>query len=464
MITPLPKPGLSKAAVFAALPPEPTVAPQPPAVKIVVLDDDPTGTQTVHDIPVLTEWSVASLTAELRSPGPGFYLLTNSRAFASDRACAINREIGRNLTTAASAAGCGFRIISRSDSTLRGHYPQETDALTEALGGFDGTLIVPAFFDGGRYTIEDVHYVADGDTLVPAGETEFARDHAFGYRASDLRDWVEEKTTGRVPAGEVVSISLNQLRVRGAAFVASRLRDLPKGAIVIANAAAPGDLHVLANALAQVEAQGRNFLCRSAASLVAARLGLTTRRPLAGEEMAAPGRGRGLIVAGSYVGKTTAQLEALFRLPGLARIEVDVVRLLDPADREAEIIRASAAANQTLAADSNVALYTSRQLAAGRSSSASLTFGEIVSQGLVAIVSGLQTRPRWMIAKGGITSSDLATHALGVRRAMVLGQALPGVPVWRTGPESRWPGLAYIVFPGNVGDPTSLAGLYSRLQ
>jgi uncharacterized protein YgbK (DUF1537 family) len=464
MITHPPKHGLSKSAVFAALPPEPTVAPQPPAGKIVVLDDDPTGTQTVHDIPVLTEWSVASLTTELRTPGRAFYILTNSRAFPSDRACAINREIGRNLTTAACAAGCDFRIISRSDSTLRGHYPQETDALAEALGGFDGTLIVPAFFDGGRYTIEDVHYVADGDALVPAGATEFARDHTFGFRASNLREWVQEKTAGRVLASEVASISLNHLRVRGAVVVAAILRELPKGAIVVVNAAAAGDLRVLAKALVAVEAEGRNFLCRTAASFVAARIGLAHRRPLAAHEMAAPGRGRGLIVAGSYVGKTTTQLETLFRLSGLTRIEVAVARLLDPATREAEITRATHDANQALAQDNNVTVYTSRQLAAGRSSSESLTFGEIVSQGLIAIVSGLQTRPRWMIAKGGITSSDLATQALGVRRAMVLGQALPGVPVWQTGPESRWPGLAYVVFPGNVGDASSLADLYSRLQ
>jgi uncharacterized protein YgbK (DUF1537 family) len=76
---------------------------------------------------------------------------------------------------------------------------------------------------------------------------------------------------------------------------------------------------------------------------------------------------------------------------------------------------------------------------------------------LISIVRGLQVRPRFLIAKGGITSSDVATRGLGVRRALVRGQILPGVPVWRLGAEARFPGLDYVVFPGNVGGDTALA-------
>ena len=61
-----------------------------------------------------------------------------------------------------------------------------------------------------------------------------------------------------------------------------------------------------------------------------------------------------------------------------------------------------------------------------------------------------------MVSKGGITSSVLATDALNVRRAQVLGQILPGVPVWQLGPEARYPGMPYVVFPGNVGGPDAL--------
>jgi hypothetical protein len=37
--------------------------------KVVAIDDDPTGTQTVHDVPVLADWSVEALAAELLDPG-----------------------------------------------------------------------------------------------------------------------------------------------------------------------------------------------------------------------------------------------------------------------------------------------------------------------------------------------------------------------------------------------------------
>ena len=184
--------------------------------KVVVLDDDPTGTQTVSGIPVLTEWPVDALHAELANEGSAFYLLTNSRSLPLAQAQALNAQIGANLRLAAWRASRSFVVVSRSNSTLRGHFPGEVEALAEALGqDFDAWLIIPFFLEGGRYTIDDVHYVAEGDRLVPAGETEFARDAAFGYQASNLRRWVAEKTGGRIPAESVASISLADLRRGG---------------------------------------------------------------------------------------------------------------------------------------------------------------------------------------------------------------------------------------------------------
>lgn len=459
-------PAISRSALLATLPPEVALAPCPAAAKIVVLDDDPTGTQTVHGIPVLTTWGVDELVAELHAPDGCFYLLTNSRALPPDRACALNHEIGRALAHAAALTGRALAIVSRSDSTLRGHFPHETDALAATLGGgFDGTLLVPAFFAGGRLTIHDTHYVAEGDTLTPAGETEFAHDASFGYRASDLRAWVEEKTAGRIPAAAVLSLSLADLRTSPPAAVARKLATLPRGGVAIVNAAARSDLAALTQALALAAATGRRYLFRTAADFVAAYAAIAPRPLLATAELRTADAGTGgLLVAGSYVGKTSAQLDALFAAcPTLTRVEVAVEELLLPARRDTEIARCTRALDRSLALGRSAALVTSRRLVTGVDASASLAIGESVSSGLVAIVHELATRPCWLVAKGGITSSDLATRALGIRRALVLGQALPGVPVWRTGPESKWPGLAYIVFPGNVGSPTALADLVGAL-
>lgn len=459
-------PSLSKTELLAGLPPEPTIAPRPAAAKVVVLDDDPTGTQTVHGIPVLTTWEQSALEAELRAPERCFYILTNSRAFPALKACAINQEIGGNLARAAAHTGRAITVVSRSDSTLRGHFPAETDALASALGNhFHGTLIIPAFFAGGRLTIGDTHYVADGDILTPAGETEFARDASFGYRASNLRSWVEEKTGGRVRATDVLSISLAQLRTGDFQTIANQLLGLVRGGVAIVNAAAPGDLAVLTHALALTERAGRHYLFRTAADFVAAYAAISPRALLTADELRSSDHtSGGLLVAGSYVGKTSAQLDALFSAcPALVKIEVAVDRLLQPECRSAEEFRCIRLAETEIKAGRSVALFTSRRLVTGSDAIQSLSIGEIVSASLVQIVRSLSSRPRWLVAKGGITSSDTATQALGIKRALVLGQAQPGVPVWRAGPESKWPDLAYVVFPGNVGGIEALARLISPL-
>lgn len=432
--------------------------------KVVVLDDDPTGTQTVHSIPVLTEWPAEKLGQELANDLPAFYLLTNSRSLPLAEAEAMNAEIGRNLVEAARQADREIAVVSRSDSTLRGHFPGEVEALAEALGqGFDAWLIIPFFLEGGRYTINDIHYVAEGEWLVPAGETEFARDAAFGYRASNLRDWVEEKTKGRVRAQDVASLSIEDIRRGGPKRVTERLAALKPGSVCVVNAASYRDMEVFTQGLLTAEAGGQRFLYRTAASFVRVRAGLTARPLLRRADFELAESAGGLIVVGSYVPRTTSQVNALLDHPGLTSIEIKVQALLDEDRRLGEIQRLAQEADRALSAGKDVMLYTSRQLVTGEDAESSLSIGQQVSEGLVSVVQAIATRPRYLLAKGGITSSDVATQGLGVKRALVPGQILPGVPVWQLGPESRHPGLGYIVFPGNVGDSQSLVEIVTML-
>ena len=433
--------------------------------KVVVLDDDPTGTQTVHGIPVLTEWPVAALHDELENELSVFYLLTNSRSMPLAAAQAMNREIGRNLVAAAQQTGRDFVVVSRSDSTLRGHFPGEVEALAEAVGRkFDGWLLVPFFLEGGRYTINDVHYVAEGEWLVPAGETEFARDAAFGYRASDLRQWVAEKTRGRSPVEAVASISLEDIRVGGPERVTARLLELSESRVCVVNAASMRDLEVFTLGLLAAEARGKWFLYRTAASFVQVRAGLSSRPLLEPADLDLPASGGGLIVVGSYVPKTSSQVTALLAQPTIVSLEVEVGALLDDPRQSSEIERVVEQANQALSQSRDVLIFTSRRLITGSDAERSLSIGQRVSASLVAIVQAISGRPRYVLAKGGITSSDVATQGLAVKRALVLGQILPGVPVWQLGQESRQPGLIYIVFPGNVGSPQALAEVVTKLK
>lgn len=433
--------------------------------KVVVLDDDPTGTQTVHSIPVLTDWPVEALQAELSTDLPAFYILTNSRSFTLEVAQSINREIGGNLTEAARKANRPFVVVSRSDSTLRGHFPGEVNALAKALAqDFDGWIINPFFLEGGRYTIDDIHYVDEGGWLVPAANTEFARDSAFGYRSSNLCRWVEEKTDGRFSLDEVVSISINDLREGGPERVASILAELRGGCVCVVNAASYRDLEVFIAGLLDAEAYGKRFLYRTAASFVRVRSGLSPRPLLTAHDLELPDSDNGLIIVGSYVPRTTDQVHKLLEQQRISHTEASVELLIDDKRRLIEIERVAAEADRALDHGKDMVIFTSRQRVAGKDAKSSLSIGQKISEGLIAILDKVTMKPRYILAKGGITSSDVATEGLKVKRAIVCGQIIPGVPVWKLGAESRLPGLAYIVFPGNVGDSQALVEVVNKLK
>ena len=445
--------------------------------KVVVLDDDPTGNQTVHDVWVLTEWTVDRLAEALRDPEPVVYILTNSRSLGSDDALELNRVIAGNLCAARRTTGRDFAVISRSDSTLRGHYPGETDILTVALGDrVDAVLLVPFFAEGGRLTIDDVHYVARGENLVPAAETEYARDGVFSYTHSNLREWVSEKPLGLLAPEDVASISLTDIRLGGPAAVEDKLLQIARREadaddaacgvrkVCVVNAVSYRDLEVVVDGLLRAEAAGKAFLCRTAASFVRVRGGIEPKPLLTTTDLGSSTTTGGLVVVGSHVERTTRQVSAAAGLSGIDELELSVPALLDPISRDAERLRTSERVNQSLAAGRDVLMVTSREVIRAATDDDNLRIARSVSAALAGIVAQLPKRPAWIVAKGGITSSDVATVGLVVRRARVLGQVLPGVPVWQAGEESRWPGLSYVVFPGNVGSDNDLAGVIQVLR
>jgi uncharacterized protein YgbK (DUF1537 family) len=353
-----------------------------------------------------------------------------------------------------------LEVISRSDSTLRGHYPLETDTLSAAWPGLaDLTLIMPFFAEGGRLTIEGQHYVCQGDQQTPAHETPFARDPVFGYQNSFLPKWVQEKTTGRVAAADVVVIGLQDIRQGGPERVRAILDQAALNAVVVADSATDQDAYVVADGVGR---SSRKVMARTAASYVRARAGLERRPLMSGADLRGTGDG-GLTVVGSHVPKSTAQLAALRNgLPELVAIEIEIDAVLANAENVVETI--SASVNESLTDDRDVVLFTSRKLKTGLSDQENLEISSVVSACVSGIVGNVSARPRYLIGKGGITSSDLATKSLRVKLATVAGSILPGIPVWRLGAETRFPGLNYVIFPGNVGDDNALLAAVQKLR
>lgn len=433
--------------------------------KIVILDDDPTGTQTIHGLPVLTNWTVENIIKELQQDYPAFFVLTNSRSLNSHDACDLGRNIGENLKAATETTGIETVVISRSDSTLRGHFPQEVDAVAEAMGDLNlPYLVIPFFLEGGRFTINDVHYVQEGDQLIPAAQTSYARDASFGFKNSNLCQWVEEKTSGRIAKDAVCSISLDDIRLGGPKQVTEKLLQVPNSSACIVNAASYSDIEVFVAGLLEAEKQGKRFLYRTAASFVRVRAGIKPRKDmLAKQELVSDTKNGGLFIVGSYVPKTTAQVKALIESTDIIPVEINVNNLLDDQVREREVSLAVENATKALVKGKDAVIYTSRSLIKGKDAESSLKIGQRVSAALITIVEGIKCQPRYLVAKGGITSSDVATKGFNVQRAMVLGQVLPGIPVWKLGEETRYPGMPYIIFPGNVGDDLALSTILKKL-
>lgn len=226
--------------------------------KLVVLDDDPTGTQTCHDINVLTMWDVDLLASEFRSEKNGFFILTNSRALPSNEARALVKEILQNVSQAADITGQKFEVVLRGDSTLRGHFLEEVESYIDTIGSPNAWVLAPFFGPGARYTINDVQYVGDQDILVPAANTPYAKDRTFGYKSSNLREWVREKAGSRFSSKDILSVTLDDIRQGGTAAIEQKLLMIPKGGILIVNAIQVEDM--LKFSLALLEGTNSDFL------------------------------------------------------------------------------------------------------------------------------------------------------------------------------------------------------------
>lgn len=450
--------------------------------KIIVLDDDPTGSQTVHSCLLLLKWDVETLTLGLTDDSPIFFVLTNTRSLTPKAAAAVMAEVTDNLKQAlALTKTTNFLLVSRSDSTLRGHYPIETDVIAQHLGPFDAHFLTPEFFEGGRVTLDSTHYIQtiteSGLQRVPTHDTEFAKDSVFGYSTSYLPEYVAEKTQGRIPAHQVERLTLKDIREG----TLERLMTLRNNRCVVVDGEQQSDFDRFASDLTEAAAHGKKFLFRSAASLLTSLANLPAQ-PTSPADMSQITRSSaGAIIVGSHVNKTTQQLQQLLKMPGIVGIEVDVsqpdVSQLDVSQRQEgpttgqqtppyhELLQTLLnQIRQVHAEGQTPAIYTSREELTFSDAQTRLAFGEAISALLVDIVRGLPDDIGFLISKGGITSNNTLSKGLALTSARLLGQVIPGVSVVKTAADHpQFPNLPVVVFPGNVGDAKALALAYQRL-
>ncbi|MBW4508790.1 MAG: four-carbon acid sugar kinase family protein [Scytonematopsis contorta HA4267-MV1] len=433
--------------------------------KIIVLDDDPTGSQTVHSCLLLMRWDVDTLRQGLQDSSPIFFVLTNTRSLTPESAASVTKEVCVNLKAAIKAEGIkDFLIVSRSDSTLRGHYPIETDVIAEQLGPFDAHFLVPAFFEGGRITRDSIHYLIVNGVPTPVDKTEFARDSVFAYQNSYLPKYVEEKTQGRIPAKSVERFLLPDIR-NG---TLERLIKLNNNQCGVVDGETQADLNAFARDIKDAASQGKRFLFRSAASILTA-LAALPEQSIPAENMAEYVRkGKpGAVIVGSHVKKTTQQLEKLLEQDGTTGVEVNVSQLLGDTNDASAKLKQEVIGRVRSVHDGGKTpvVYTSRQELTFEDIETRLDFGFKVSQLLMDVVQGLPNDIGFLISKGGITSNDVLSTGLDLTSARLLGQILAGCSMVITPSEHPlFPNLPVVLFPGNVGDEFALATVYQRLN
>ena len=436
--------------------------------RLLILDDDPTGSQCVAGIDVAFDLDPAIPVGVLEGPGSACFVLTNTRALDEQEAVALNRRVLAGVLDGGVPAS-GLHVVSRSDSTLRGHVIAEPVAIADELAArgidVDAFVLCPAMLEAGRFTEGDVHYATVDGEAVEVAETDFARDATFGFTSSDLRAFLEERSGGAVRAADVLSVSLEDIRA-GVDRVREILADARDRRWVVVNATEYTDLEVVAEAMALLEAEGRTFVTRCAPSFVRPLVGQQGARVVDPDSITIP-EGRldhGLVVVGSHVGLTTTQLRAVQQRGTLAEVEIHVPSVLDER-REHHLAAVAAQATATLRT-SDCVVFTSRDLVRTDDPAESLAIARSVSDAVVEVVRRVRAaKPAWVVAKGGITSHEVAENGLGIRRARVEGQFWPGQVSLFSAQEApdEVMGAPYVVFPGNVGGEQALADVVDVL-
>jgi uncharacterized protein YgbK (DUF1537 family) len=418
-----------------------------PERPLVVLDDDPTGVQAVANVPILLDWEDRALVATTAAASPALHLLTNSRALPPEEA----RSIVQTATRVAVEALARPRLALRGDSTLRGHLLEEYLAVCEAAysGRAAPLLLVPALPHAGRITLGGVHYLVRNSSRIPLHETEYAADPAFAYRDARLLQWAEDRSHGLFSRRSGREIHLERLRSEGARAVADALLELAQAgqaAVCAPDAETVDDLVLIAQGLRLAEEAGAEVVVRSAPTFVGVLSGT-----LAEQRLPPPPAPTGLlVVCGSWVRQTTAQLQALVEAYPGTLVDVDVVALAS-AQPEAEIERAAACAGRLLASRRLAILATPRRRVA---STEDFSAGQRIAAGLAETVRLVSPRPAVILAKGGITAAVTARHGLRARRGVCLGPLIEGIALWQL--EAAEGTIPYVVFPGNVGEERTL--------
>ena len=458
---------------------------------VVFLEDDSTGVQKSHDVYLLTDHSdkgIHSGLEDARKAGHRLvFILTNSRALTSAQAEKLNQQIATTLIEIAQKEKIIIRLGSRSDSTLRGHFPLEPLVLLQSLRDHgqhcDGIIVSHVFLtEMSRVTINKIHMIRfqkqDGSFWYrPVHKTKFATDPRFGYPTSNMPEYVEFKSStsrfGKIPAEDVLHIDIESIRKGGPKEVKHQLLSAYNGQIITFDTLTAQDLQVFVLGLLQAEQNGKHFLYRTAASLPPIRVNMKDIPILYHEQISTSTRdSRVLCLWGSIVELSNIQLTTLVnQMPKVLTHPFDVQKILHSKDEKEQIIRqAVRRVEEDLTPETQMVIYTvprQEYPMEKLSEEARAMNQQTIAVALQEVYNRCSVQPDVVIFKGGTTSSTGLFHS-GAPRVYVLGQIAPGIPVVKIFPQDnmRFPGkeLLLVLGPGNVGTASTYVNILKKLQ
>ncbi len=447
-------------------------------MKIIIFDDDPTGSQTVYGCPLLLTWDEPTLEKAFTNSSPLIFILANTRSLSSVLAVKKTREICSSIKEFFLRQGYSkddYFYISRGDSTLRGHGVLEPAILAEELGPFHATFHIPAFLEGGRTTENGIHYLNG----IPVHATDFGRDNIFGFSTSDLAKWIEEKSFGKIKAENILHVGIKQLDMAfnnedGFKSLLSFLSQLENNTSVVVDAKLPHHLETLARAI-KVVSKEKRFLFRTAASFINSLSGLPPNSKDTSDLVSLKSKNNefeykpGLIMVGSHVKLATDQLEILLKDNACEGLEIPVSKLFDIFNLEdcqntilaLEHILLSKI-NDILDMKKVPVLYTTREEMKFSSYSKRIKFGLELAEFMAILVSKVTNKLGYIISKGGITTHLLLQQGLNFKQVDLQGQILPGLSIVTSNSDHY--DLPVVTFPGNLGNDKTLLESFRLME
>jgi len=410
-------------------------------MKFVVIDDDPTGSQTVHDCLLLLKWDCSTLAKGFESKSNLFFILANTRSLSENGAKLTIEEICKNLKTVITSQAYEEEIIfiSRGDSTLRGHNYLEPIALNSCLGPFDATFHIPAFIEGKRFTINGSHFV----DKTPISQTIFAKDKIFGYQTSNVKNLLFQQSKSQINFEDIQNLLLSDIEMLNDEennIVFTTLKNLKNNKHIIVDVKNYSHLNKFSLVIKKLT-KHKKFLFRTAASFISSiyekksvsqcEIFFSNLRIRNKEKSFLPG----LIIVGSYVELSSIQLNKLIEISNCIPIELDVFEFFKITSSDNNHKRRNIFKNKFLKEirfsfekGKTPVLFTSRKLMS-LDSSELFNFYNLLACFIAELVADLKYEIGYLISKGGITTNLILSKGLNADYVYLEGQILTGISV-----------------------------------